>query len=84
MISFIDIHGDVGEITEELSLTYDGDWDSEVEALIEDVKEQFAGNDGQVESRDLFNELMVELSMYEPISEVLLNKNSSEPANNFL
>ena len=78
MISFIDIHGVEGEITEDLSLTYDGDWNTDVERLIEDVKEQFAGEDGQVESRILFNELMVELSMYEPISEVLLNKNSAE------
>ncbi|MFQ3319944.1 MAG: hypothetical protein ACI8UR_002268 [Natronomonas sp.] len=69
-IAFRDANGQVGTVTQELTVRYEGKWAAEVERYVSEVRSDHRGADGEVATAAAFDQLVIELPEKAPITTI--------------
>jgi hypothetical protein len=68
-LSFVDAEGREGIISRELTIHYDGRWEDQIDECHQKIASKYQGEDGEVDTRPVLQELVIALPEEAPVSE---------------
>lgn len=72
-LSFVDAEGREGIITRELTIHYDGRWEDQINEYFEKIVSKHRGENGEVDTRPVLQELVIGLPEEAPVSETSID-----------
>lgn len=72
ILSFVDVDGREGIVTQELNLQYDGRWEDKINECHQDIASRYREEDEEVDTRNVLQELVIALPEETPVSETTI------------
>lgn len=71
-LAFIDVRGDSGSVTDELTVEYDGEWRTEIDEHVSSVRREYLEGDGELEPKEALQRLVAEMPQELPVTDAEL------------